>query len=294
MPMLGIIFAAISSVFFGLYIIPRKLSKLPAIQFSTLMALGFSVGSALLYLLVMFFQKNETLKDADLWYAVFAGILWATALVLLVKSIDVIGLARSNQWKNLQGPIGVILALVVLNEYISVNVYFATGSGLAIFASALLFSIRSEDSVKVDRMGILLAVMSGVLFGTVSLINKYVTDNAGIYSQQVVWSLSILGSLLAYQSLTGKFTKKLLKVNKEVAIGVGSGLLYLGASVFMLLAFSQIEASIAFTIIQMNFLVVILLGIFAFKEFRFKGNEFRILSGLMFAILGIILLSLAR
>jgi glucose uptake protein GlcU len=54
------------------------------------------------------------------------------------------------------------------------------------------------------------------------------------------------------------------------------------------------EASIAFTIIQMNFLVVILLGIFVFKEFKIKGNEARVAAGMLLAIVGVLLLSFAK
>lgn len=293
--MTGVIFALLSAVLFGLYIVPRKLSKLPAVQFSTLMAFSFTIGSILLYVLQITIGNNEGLYDPDLWYAVLAGILWATALVLLVKSIDIIGIARSNQWKNLQGPVGVILALIILGEATSVNPWFAVLSGFAIFGSAVIFNISSDKHNKeANRRAIILAALSGVLFGTVSLINKHVTDSAGVYSQQVIWSISILLSLVTYQLVTNQWSGNLLKHGRDTFFGLSSGVLYLGASAFMLLSFERMEASIAFTIIQMNFIIVVLLGIFVFKEFSFKGNQIRILFGLIFATVGVILLSLAR
>lgn len=293
--MTGVIFALLSAVFFGLYIVPRKLSKLPAVQFSTLMAFSFTIGSILLYALQIKIGNNEGLYDPDLWYAVLAGIIWATALVLLVKSIDLIGIARSNQWKNLQGPVGVILALIILGEATSVNPWFAILSGFAIFGSAVMFNISSDKRDKeANKRAIILAALSGVLFGTVSLINKHVTDNAGVYSQQVIWSISILLSLVTYQLVTNQWSGKLLNHGQDTLFGLSSGVLYLGASAFMLLSFDRMEVSIAFTIIQMNFIIVVLLGIFVFKEFSFKGNQIRILFGLILATAGVILLSLAR
>jgi drug/metabolite transporter (DMT)-like permease len=214
--MTGTLLALLSALFFGLYIVPRKLSKLPAVQFSTLMALGFTIGSLLLYIVQTSLGNNEGLSNPHLWYAVLAGVFWASALVLLVKSIDLIGIARSNQWKNLQGPVGVILALVILNETTSVNPLLAILSGVAIFGSAIMFNIHPDNhSKKTNRKAITLAVTSGILFGTVSLINKYVTDNAGIYSQQVVWSTSILLSLAGYQLATRQWSNDLLKKGKD-------------------------------------------------------------------------------
>jgi len=293
--MIGILFALLSSLFFGLYIVPRKLSKLPAVQFSTLMAIGFSVGSIVLYLVQIALGNNEGLGDPDLLFAVLAGAMWATALMLLVKSIDVIGIARSNQWKNLQGPVGVILALIVLNETATVNPLFALLSGFAIFTSALLFNIQSGKQDKnQNKRGVILALTSGLLFGSVAIINKYVTDNAGVYSQQVIWSLSILGSLLLYQIFTKQLSGKMLKKGKDLNLGLSSGFLYLGASLFFLLSLKTTEASITFTIVQMNFLVVIVLGIFVFHEFKFKGNKKRVALGLLFALAGVALLTFAR
>lgn len=290
--MLGYIFAVLSSLFFSFYVVPRKLSKLPAIIFSFYMALGFSVSSCILYLFQPLIQFHEKPSIILLW-SILAGVIWAAAFVLFVTSIDLIGLSRSNQWKNLQGPIGVILSLIILREFSEINPLYAIIAAITIFISALLFTTPSSDGKRIDYRGVGFALLSALGFGSVAVIQKYVTTNVGIYSQQVVWSISILLSLFTYITATNKF--KQLKVNGgEKLLGLGAGLLYLGASLFQLFSFSYISASISFTIIQMNALWTVSIGIFIFKEINLKKYYKRILFGTLFTLCGIFLLVLAK
>jgi glucose uptake protein len=294
--MIGIVFALLSSIFFGLYIIPRKLSKLSPVNFGILMALSYTLGSLFVYLGTVAFYNPEPLFNEILLFSILAGVLWAIALIFFVNSIDLIGISRSNQWKNLQGPIGVLLALVILGEFTSVNPVLAMMAGLFIFLSAVTLNIRKSQDVVTNNKGLISAVISGVLFGIVSLLNKIVTNGGGIFSQQVVWSSSILISLVSYKLLIIKQSLRDLFVLpfREKVIGTSSGILYFGASLFMLLAFKFLESSIAFNIIQLNFLIALTLGIFYFKEINFKKYYLRIILGLLFALFGIYLLSLSR
>lgn len=272
------------------------MSKLSAVDFSILMAFSYTVGSILVYLGTAIFSEPESLFSPVLLFSVLAGAFWATALVLFVNSIDLIGISRSNQWKNLQGPVGVLLALVVLREATAVNPVLAMLAGVCIFCSAITLNIHQKRDTKKNNQGLLLAVGSGMLFGTVSLLNKIVTNGGGVYSQQVIWSGSILISLLSYKFLVAKQSlyELLISSSREKIIGISSGLLYFGASLFMLLAFRFLESSIAFNIIQLNFLIALTLGIFYFKEISFKKHYLRIILGLLLALTGVYLLSRSR
>ena len=294
--MVGIVFALLSSVFFGLYIIPRKFSKLSSVDFGIFMSSSYFLGSLFAYLFTVVFSTPEPIFNKILLFSALAGILWAVALVFFVSSIDLIGISRSNQWKNLQGPVGILLALVILGEFNSVNPIFAMLAGLFIFMSAITLNIRNLQNKKNNNKGVVFAIMSGVLFGIVSLLNKIVTNGGGVFSQQVVWSMSILISLIVYKSLIMKQSLRKLSMfsSREKVIGISSGLLYFGASLFMLFAFKYLESSIAFNIVQLNFLFAVSLGIFYFKEINFREHYFRIILGLLFALFGIYLLSLSR
>ena len=292
--MLGYLLAFISSIFFGLYVVPRKLSKLEPIHFSLLMSLGFFAGSVALYLLQPLLQFQETLSLALLW-SLLAGVIWAASFLLLVYSIDTIGLSRSNQWKNLQGPVGVILSLVILAEYSTTNAFFAILAGVAIFISALFFSATTPETGKANSRGILLAILAGVGFGIVTVINKYVTDNVGVYLQQVVWSFGIVLALVVYAFFKNNLpTVRTEITSREVALGILAGLLYLGASFFMLQSYKYIDASVGFTIIQLNALWTIAIGIFVFNEVDLKLHRNKVWWGILFAIIGVVLLLFTR
>ena len=288
--MIGYILALVSSIFFGLYVVPRKLSKLEPIHFSLLMSLGFFAGSLVLYLLQPLLQFQETISPALLW-SLLAGLIWAMSFLLLIYSIDQIGLSRSNQWKNLQGPVGVILSLVILAEYSTTNAFFAVLAGVSIFVSALLFSATTPETGKANSRGILLAILAGVGFGIVTVINKYVTDNVGVYLQQVVWSFGIVLALVVYAFFKNNLpTVRTEITSREVALGILAGLLYLGASFFMLQSYKYIDASVGFTIIQLNALWTIAIGIFIFNEVDLKQHRSKVWWGILFAIVGVTLL----
>ena len=105
------------------------------------MSIGFSVSSIILYLFQPLIKFHETISPVLLW-SIAAGIIWATAFVSFVKSIDLIGLSRSNQWKNLQGPVGVILSLFILGETATTNPVFAILAAMAIFLSAVFLPLH--------------------------------------------------------------------------------------------------------------------------------------------------------
>lgn len=290
--MLGYLFALASSLFFSAYIVPRKLSKQTPLAFSFFMACGFSLGSVIIYVLFPNLHAHETVNPYLLW-SVLAGVIWAISFVTFVTSIDIIGLSKSNQWKNLQGPIGALLSLLLFKEYTSTNPLYVVLAAGFVFISALFFTIPTpQDQKKIAlKKGVVLALLSGVGFGSVAVLQKLVTIHVGIYLQQVVWSLTIVLSLMVIAIIKQKISE--LK-NTDYKLSLIGGFLYLGASYFQLLSYKFIEASIGFTIIQMNALWTILIGILIFKEINLKVHGKRVAFGLVCALIGIGVLAFAK
>ena len=290
--LIGYLYALAASFFFAFYIVPKKLTKQRPILYSFFMGFGFLLGSIILYLISIFvFNGSENFASKHFIYSALAGVLWAFGSIFLLSSIDKIGLARSNQWKNLQGPIGVILSLIVLSEFLHTNAFFIILACFSIFISAIFLNIKHADGRKIEPAGILLAVLSAFMFGFVTVLNKFVTNNAGIYTQLVIWSFFTFLTITIYISSKKSLRNELLSVKKkDVGLGFIGGLLYSLAGFLMLLSYSHIPASISFTIIQLNAIWVIIIGIVFFKEINFKENKWRIFGGLLFTIIGIILL----
>lgn len=167
-------------------------------------------------------------------------------------------------------------------------------AAVAIFLSALCFTIASGQVKHIVNKGIYLASAAALGFGSVAVIQKYVTSHVGVYSQQVVWSLSIALSLLLYILLT-KRLKGIVNISKkDLLLGLGAGILYLGASLFQLLSYNYLAASIAFTVVQLNVLWTVIIGIFVFKEIDFGKYYKRVSLGFIFTLIGIALLVFAR
>lgn len=291
--MTGYILALISSLFFSLYIIPRKFTRLDPIYFSLLVGIGFFVSSSLLYLIRILFGFYEIIRPEILW-SILGGILWAIGLVSLVKSIDSLGLTRSNQWKNLQGPIGVILSLVILTEYAQVNPVWAILAGLCVFLAAFLINVSNEQESRSQNLsGVSLALLSALAFGSVTVINKYVVAEVGVYSQQVLWAFSIAATLFFYCLFYKDIREIKVVARRDIVIGLVSGLVYLGASFFMLESYKYIPASIGFTIIQLNTVWTFIAGVFFFHEIEAFRHYKRLIFGLCFSFAGIALLFLA-
>lgn len=258
------------------------------------MASAFSAGSILIYFLFPNLHTTETINNS-LWWSVVAGGIWAVAFVAFVSAVDFLGLAKSNQWKNLQGPIGVLLSLVLLKEATSANPLFAILAALLVFVSALFFTMPSREQKQSDlNKGVVLALLSACGFGSVAVIQKYVTMQVGIYSQQVVWSIAIVISLAmiaVYKKKTGLlFTQRAI----DYKLSAFAGLAYLGASFCQLFSYRYIEASIGFTLIQMNAVWTILIGIFIFKEIDLKVYGKRVVLGFLCALAGIMVLTFAK
>ena len=84
------------------------------------MGLGFFIVSIMMFIInkVLVDNPQETLLNPILILSALGGILWLIGSIFFLTAIDKVGLSRSNQWKNLQGPIGAILILIFLSEFI--------------------------------------------------------------------------------------------------------------------------------------------------------------------------------
>ena len=294
---MGYLFAIISSLFFTFYVVPKKISKQTPTKYSLFMGLGFFIISIIMYIINKIFVYNpqETLLNPILILSGIGGILWLVGSVFFLTAIDKIGLSRSNQWKNLQGPIGAILTLVFLSEFIQTKVIYIILAIIFILISAMLFTIKNKDEKIIDKKGIIYAILSALFFGTNALIQKYATNNGLVYSQQVYFSGLVFISAFVYLLVKERNIKFLKDIkSKDNILGIIGGFIYFFASFFSTLAYKYIPGSIAFTIVQLNAVWTVLVGILIFKEIDFKNNWPRIILGILLAIVGVIMILFAQ
>ena len=87
--------------------------------------------------------------------------------------------------------------------------------------------------------------------------------------------------MFVYAIVKGGLFRDIWQISRrDVALGIMAGLLYLGASFFMLESYRYIDASVGFTIIQLNALWTIGIGILVFKEISIRREMVKIMGGI--------------
>jgi len=293
--LLGVMFAVLGSIFYGVSVVPRKLSKQKVSTFVMFDGLGFFIASVVFFGIIKLCGNTENLFDIHLilWGAL-CGTIWMAGSTFFFMALDRIGLSKSSQWKNLQGPIGAFLIFFILSEASSVNIWFLLASITAIFISALLFSIKGKNEKKFNIWGIVFATTAAILYGCVALIQKYLSMEGFVFAQQIWFSLFVFLSAFIFMLIKEKNVKCFKEpFKKDNAMGLLGGGLYFLGSLFVALAYSYMSGSVAFTIVQLNAFWIILIGIIFFKEIDFKQHWKRIVLGFLFVALGIGMLSFA-
>jgi glucose uptake protein GlcU len=291
----GYIIALICSVFFSLYIIPKKLSKASPLVYTLFVGLGFALTSLISYVAsgLITGQFDNLLHQAAI-FPIFMGITWMIGSVMFVTAIDRIGLSRSNQWKNLQGPIGALLCLLALGEWAQTRVEFVLLAIAMITISAYLFTIKKSGEKQIDKKSVWLAIAGACLFGVNAILQKMaINDGLGAQAQQLYFSSFIFISAVAFIWFKFRSLKVLGKIKqKDNWLGILGGALFFFASLTSIASNHLIPASIANTIIQFNAVWTILIGVLIFKEINWRKHWPRLLLGIILAIISIGLLTL--
>lgn len=293
---MGFIYAVITSLFFTAYVIPKKLSRQTPFRYSVFQGIGFFAASAAAFLISRISPSaTDHINSPILLLSCLTGIIWYTGSVFLLTSIDKMGLSRSNQWKNLQGPFGALFNMLFLAEYLNTNVFFIILASALILVSAVFFNVKSSgEDLKANRSGIIFGLLAAVFFGFNSMLQKYVSSRGFMYSQLLCMSLFVMISAFVFSL----FKEKNLKVvgtlfKKENLPGLSAGAIYFFASFFSTHAYRLIPGSVAFTIIQLNAVWTVLVGVLIFKEIDFRKNRLRIFAGIICAIAGVVVLLFA-
>ncbi len=293
---LGYVFAIISSIFSAIYVVPKKLSKQKPITYAMLMGAGYFVASIIGFAVLRTFKYiDEPLFFPHSFIAAINGIVWTIASVSVLCSIDRIGLAKSNQWKSLQGPLGAILMMMFLSEFLTTKVIFVILAMIFITFAAIMYSTREKNSAPIDKLGIVYALVAALFYGISALLSKILSNEGSRFSQQVFQSLFVFISAATFALIKYKSIKiDVPNVKREIALPLAGGVLFFINWSFALMAYRYLEGSIVVMLHQLNAIWLLLLGVFIFKEIDFRKHWLRLVIGLVFSIIGLIMLVLAK
>ena len=286
----GVFFAVIVSVLFAAYAIPRKYSKQNAVLYTIWVGIAYFTGSVAVCFVVCGFELREQENLLSPWHLLTAlrSIVWVCGIVSFNIAIDKIGLTRFNQWKNFQGPIGTLLMLAFLDEIAGSKVIWLLLGMTAMFISAVLFTIKFDNGYKQSNTsGILFSLFAAACFGVTAFINKIITSQGFIFSQLLYHSLFVVVSAAIIFVIQKQPPLRLSRENWLPAI---SGSMFLAATILGIFSYTMITGGVSWSITQLNAVWTILIGIFVFKEVRFKKHWLRITTGFVFTMAAIFFL----
>ena len=253
---------------------------------------------------------------ANIGSAIWGGVLFNAANILLVAAISIAGMSVAF-------PVGIGLALVVgvIVNYMDAPVgnlmYLLAGVGLvtlAILLNASAYRKLSNNTGSVSTKGLWLSVIAGLLMG---FFYKYVANSMfpefnqpipgklspytavvffalGIFLSNIVFNTLLMrrpfvGSPLSYSDyFAGKF--------KTHLVGILGGIIWCIGMSFSIIASDQAGPAISYGLGQGATVVAALWGIYIWKEFRDAPKGVNNLLNIMLIcyLLGLALLILAR
>ncbi|MCC6443762.1 MAG: hypothetical protein IT210_09950 [Armatimonadetes bacterium] len=96
MALTGFLFAALSALLFGLYMVPRKLTRLRDFEFVLSMAVGVQLATLLVWGAARIQSPQPAVPALAHLYAWMCGPLWAMGILAYTLSITEMGLALST------------------------------------------------------------------------------------------------------------------------------------------------------------------------------------------------------
>ena len=289
---IGYILSIMTSIFFSIYVLPKKIVKEKTMYYTIFLTLGFLITSTILY---SFFMLSGICKEMVsipiLFILILRGFFWFLSIYVYALAIEKIGIARAVLYQSLKTPFGVILTLFILGEFLTTNLFLIVLATILTFLSAILLTIKKSPNSQINKMGIIYAVISAILLATTNLLQKWVTNQGIVYSQHIFTAISSVFFAGFYVFLKDKNFKQVLSMSKKSKLfSTLGGCAFYFASFLQALAYQYLPGSIVTIIVQLSAVWSVLIGIVIFKEIDLKKHWKRISLGIVVTVLSIIIL----
>lgn len=280
MESLGILAALGAALAWGSYAVPFKKSKSERLlQFQVLIGVGVLI-SALIFSLILGYPLSLNI------YGLISGVLWAIANAILLPAIINLGISKA---------VPIVSSLVILSTFLwGVLVFNEIPQGLLmgflgiglIIPGVILVSTAVNTQSKSVKKGLILAILSGLIFGSQLAPLKIGNLTTKEFFFPVCLGIFITAIMIALIKKV-KFKKEAIKE------GLLCGVLWNIGNLLSVISISLIGLSKAMPISQSSSLVAVLWGLFYFKEITKRKLMVQILIGAIILLTGIAILSLA-
>ncbi len=300
MDTLGIVYAIITVMAWGSWLVPSQKVKFPNEQIKTFyVALATCLIAAIV---VLIRGEAGQLASGNAWVPVLGGLIWAVSAYCAFVACNHIGIAKAfGIWAPLNIIVSFIWSLTLFGQFrdSSLLIGLLAIQAIALVIIGILMIIFSGDSGggEQDRqgksaiLGLLGAIGAGILWGTYYIPSAYLSRTIEGASEVSAWAsaLPLAVGMLIGTSVMVALTRKAPKLHSigDYVQALSSGGLWALGNFGMLLTVKAIGPGPGYTIASLCVVVNALWGVFYFKDPAPKSRA------ALMTILGVIIATLA-
>jgi glucose uptake protein len=266
--MLGILYAVITVVAWGVWLAPSQNIQFRNQQIKTFYVAAANLGLAAL---VLTSQGFKGLSWEVFWLPFLGGLVWAVSGFLAFTAADHLGMARAyGIWAPINVVVSILWGALIFGEFLTAGpltlallvlslAILITGILIIIFAKGLGGLSQAKAALWTGLLG---ACGAGVLWGTYYIPIKISAASMWVAAFPLsvgIFTGSAVLALLTRQPLRLKRTGEYLRV-------ILTGLLWGIGNYGMLLLVEQLGAGRGFTISQLGVVVNGLMGVYFLKD----------------------------
>ncbi len=279
--LMGFLYAIVSIVMWGSYLVPFKKIKSDVSYSQFLMCLGVSITAFTVSILI------GTPLNIGIW-GIIGGIIWTIGNYLSLLAVKEIGISRAFPLWAINLLVAFAWGVLFFKELTSsMTIILGLIGTVCIFIGCFIIGRIRKSKEKPTIRGVMFALTAGLFFGS----GGYPLLISNLGAKQFYFQMSV-GILIT------SFILFLLKVRipkkPQLLEGLSSGLMWSIANFFALHTFLILGISRGVPITQICALVGALWGIFYFKEFTKRKQVIRIIMSAIIIIIGAFFIGFAR
>jgi len=295
---LGFGLAFVCTGLYGIYMVPRKLTKVGDLYFLLSMCLGVALCTWVCYGVTRRLGFSPPPPDAAL-AGLACGPAWTLGLLFYVLSVSEMGLALATPIKNTTAVLGTVVGIAAFQEWRHTAPVPAIAGSVFIVLCACALGRTGEnarDRSQATIRGVAYAILSALSFSLYTIPLKVAlargADNFALLAYMALGSLATAAVIfLVLQRDRRQWFRLPLRDHACAAL---AGLIWVLATLSLYAAIRLIGLAVTWSISNLNTVVSVLVGILVFHEINARKFRTTIWLGLLFAFVGVLLLGLSK
>lgn len=307
---IGFLLAIACSISFGAYILPRKASRLPVVEYQYWVAATIAPITILLLL-----ATGAPLLIGTTFVALglLCGVLWTFGSISYSAAVDCLGVARSTPIKNFAPAFAAVYGIAFFGEYGMGDprslIMAISGVACMVLAAIIIGkssaneheTARAFDAKRHDlerraafRLGVLFSLGAAFFYGAYSVPLKYLFRNGVDPISACAWlGIGVLGTTIFVHLMQHRALFPAAPKRREFALAASAGGIWVSGQAVGAIAMLYIPMSISWPVSNLGTLVALLWGVFVFREVKLHKHRLEIALSVVVYVIGLALLAFA-